>query len=223
MMSFFRQSLLLAAKDMKIFFNDRGALLFALLFPFVFIILFSLVMGDQLGGEERALTVYAATAEAEENSLSRLIIAAMAAEESGLDVQETDPGKARTALEEGKIDGYIFFPANFSQKVYARAETGLTVFYDPEATSTRAALASIARAIAADIVSYRITYHAFSNLAADHGYPADGHLPPGGLDTPVSGRYGGRRSRAGTSITRITRYPRFRQRKRRTAGGKSCL
>lgn len=188
-LNFFRQSLLLAAKDLKIFFNDRGALLFALCFPFVFVVLFSLVMGDMIGGdEERAMTVYVATAEAEENSLSKLIISAITAGETGLDIREADPEEARAALQEEKIGGYLFFPADFSAKVYSGDETAITVFYNPEASSTRAALASLARIVTANIVSYRITYQTFYRLAAGRTLP--GQLQPGNGITPEAGSPG---------------------------------
>lgn len=185
-MKFWRDMLLLAAKDLKIFLNDRGALFFALLFPFVFVLLFSLVLGDVMGGADRVLTVYVATAEAGEDSLSRLIIDSLTAVDTGLDVKEAAPDKAGEALAAKKIGGYLFFPADFTARFYAGGETGLTVFYDPEDTSTRAALVSIARAIAADIVSYRVAYQTFHDLAA-------GRLPPGptpGSGLPVAGGLG---------------------------------
>ena len=184
--NFFSQSLLLAAKDLKIFFNDRGALLFALCFPFVFVVLFSLVMGDMIGGdEERAMTVFVATAEAGENSLSRPIISAITAGETGLDIREADPEKAQAALQEEKIGGYLFFPADFSAKVYSGDETAITVFYNPEASSTWTALTSVARIITANIVSYRITYQTFYRLAAGRTLP--GQLQPGNGIPPEAG------------------------------------
>jgi len=179
-----RQALLIAQKDLRIFFADRGALLFALVFPFAFVAIFSAVMGDPAGASDRPFTVYVATAEAERaggagpaapGSLSRLIIDALTSSDVGLDVREADPDKALAALEEEKIGGYLLFPEDFTEKVMAGEATSLTVYYHPDAGRTRAALNSIARAIAADVTAYQVTYRAFYELAA-------GRVPAGILE-----------------------------------------
>ena len=51
---FLRQALLLSFKDTRLFLKDRFALGFALLFPILFIVAFSLALGD-IGPEDEPL------------------------------------------------------------------------------------------------------------------------------------------------------------------------
>lgn len=176
--SFLGQALLLAVKDLKVYGNDRSALLFSLVFPFLFVIIFSAIMGNPTGGDQ-IMTVYVATAETEADSISRQIIDGMSADDTGFAVKELAVSAARSALADRRIDGYLCFPEDFTRNIHSNTETGLTVFYDPEASKTRMALVSIARTIAAEIVSYRITYQVFMELAAGPGLT--GRIPAAGL------------------------------------------
>jgi len=186
-----RQALLIARKDLRIFVSDRGALLFALIFPFAFVAIFSTVMGNPAGVTDQPFTVCVATAESDEaavigeadagggttarGSLSRLIIDALTSDDVGLDVREADPDKARAALEKEEVGGYLLFPEDFTAKVLAGEPATLTVYCRPDVGRTRAALNSIAQAIATDITAYQVTYRAFHELAGER-------LPPGALE-----------------------------------------
>lgn len=173
--SLWRQAGLLAGKDLKVFFLDRGALAFALLFPFVFVLIFSLIYGPSYTGEDRALTVYLATAEGPE-SISQDVIDALAAE-SRLNVRQVDPHEAGRALAAKSIRGYLFFHEGFTEAVRAGEDAFITVYVNPEAQTVRAALMSLAEAIAAEFRSYRVTLEALEDLLAA--------APPGVRDAMV--------------------------------------
>ena len=73
-------------KDLKLFSRDRMALLFFILFPFMFIVMFNFVLGD-VGGEDERLVLRVATQE-EQGSLSYGLIDAL---ETG-DASQLEPG-----------------------------------------------------------------------------------------------------------------------------------
>ncbi len=172
---FLRQVGLLAAKDLKIYVLDRSALLFSLVFPFVFVLLFSLVMGGAFAPSDKAYTVYVATEEPTA-SLSQKIIDAMTgstAKETagGLAIRQVNPQQARVSLAEEKIGGYLLFPVDFTSRVVAGEPTTLTVRVNPEATTTRAALLSIAGTLASEFEAYQVRLRAIAELAG-------GAVPP---------------------------------------------
>ena len=182
--AFLRQTLLLTGKDLKLFWADKGTLAFAIIFPFLFVFLFSLVMGGAWSTEDKQYTVPVATAEAA-GSISQAIIDGMAGSEKGLLVVQLDAEEARDRLATGKLGGYLFFPAGFSEAVKAGERTTITVYVNPEGTTSRAALLSIAGAIAAEFRSYAVMSEAIAELAGGPG----GVAPPG--DGPSGGSGGG--------------------------------
>jgi ABC-2 type transport system permease protein len=173
---FLRQTLLLAGKDLKLLWADKGTLGFSIVFPFLFVLLFSMVMGGSWTAEDKQYTVPVATAETG-GSISRAIIDAMAGSEKGLRVVRLDPEDARDKLKKGKLGGYLFFPEGFSEAVKAGKPATITVYANPEATTNQAALTSVAGAIAAEFRSYTVMSKAIAELA---GGPGGGVAPGGG-------------------------------------------
>ena len=82
-----RNMWLLMVKDLKIFAADRTALIFAILFPFFFIVLFNFVMGG-VGGSDQRLVINLATREPA-GSLSYQLLSAMETK----DVSALQPGQ----------------------------------------------------------------------------------------------------------------------------------
>lgn len=114
-----RQAFLLSFKDTRLFFKDRFALGFALLFPILFIVAFSLALGD-LGPEDEQVRMAVATED--EGGFSRQVIDALTTiEATGVD--EWDPKDAGLALHEGRIPGYLLFPADFTQRIFSGGGT----------------------------------------------------------------------------------------------------
>ena len=88
-------------KDLKLFSKDRMALFFFILFPFVFVIVFNLMLGDVGGGDDR-IALNVTTLEQREESISHVILQAITTEdESELEhgkpiiVWDEDYGEAR--------------------------------------------------------------------------------------------------------------------------------
>ena len=167
----------LALKDLRLFATDRGALFFAILFPFLFIILFSLMGGDS---EDPRLELHLVTREAE-GGLSHQIIGAMETkDDSQLKpgepkiVWDKDYDEARQAVEDKEIDGFLAFPADFTEGVLMGYGTELEVVADAEAINDRAALHGLAQAISSQVGSVYVVANATIELMIEQGIIAPG-------------------------------------------------
>lgn len=167
----------IALKDLKIFATDRGALIFFILFPFFFILLFNML---NLGAtEDPRLELHVATQETSEG-ISHQIIDAMATDddaqlEPGAPkiVLESDYDEARQAVEDGSLDGFLAFPANFTENTLAGNGSQLEVVVDSEAIETRAALHGFGQAIASRIGAQAIVVGAIIELQGQGGTAAN--------------------------------------------------
>ncbi len=138
-----RQSLLLSFKDTRLFFKDRFAMGFALLFPILFIVAFSLALGD-LGPEDEQVRMAVATEE--ESGFSREVIDFLTVTDA-TGVDEWEPDDARQALEEGRIPGYLLFPAEFTRHIFSGESTEIRVITADGDSETEAVLGGLARSI----------------------------------------------------------------------------
>ena len=109
-----RQALLLASKDIRLFFKDRFGFGFAMIFPLMFVFGFSIALSD-VGPEDRQLRFAVATEE--EQGLSREVIAALTVEGSGVDEWTADD--ASQAVEDGDLSGFVLFPDVTSLRAYS--------------------------------------------------------------------------------------------------------
>lgn len=161
-------------KDLKLFSRDRMALVFFILFPLMFVVLFNFLLAD-VGSEDERLELHVATQEVE-GGLSHQILEAM---ETG-NVSELEPGdpqiiwdrdyaEARQAVEDGELDGFLAFPEDFTERVVRGDETELEVVADAGATSTRAALYGLGRSIATRIGSTQVAARATVELMIGQG------------------------------------------------------
>jgi len=151
-----RHIVFIALKDLKLFATDRGALFFFILFPLLFITMFSFMGGDS---EDPRLELHLVTQEAE-GGLSHQIIGAMETrDESQLKpgepkiVWDKDYDEARQMVKDKEIDGFLAFPADFTEGVLMGYGAQLEVVADAEDINTRAALNGFARAIASRVGS----------------------------------------------------------------------
>ena len=138
------QSLLLAWKDTRIFFRDRAALAFAFLLPFIFVIGFSLALRGA-GPDHESLEFYVATQETTGISVQAVesIAAATGGQATGLGYEE-----ALSAVDEGSIDGFVAFPADFTQRLLAGETAPLEVVVGDVQPANEAALRGFAQEIA---------------------------------------------------------------------------
>jgi ABC-2 type transport system permease protein len=164
----------IALKDLQRFAVDRASLFFFIVFPFMFIILFTFLLGGALG-EDTRMELHLATLEAT-GGLSQQIIGAMETTNESLlkpgapiIVWEKDYAAARQAVEDKKLGGFLAFPADFTQSVMTGSNTKLEIFADANAASTRAALNSIAGTISSQIGANRVIVQATIDLLVKSG------------------------------------------------------
>ncbi len=163
---------LIALKDLKIFVKDRAAVFFYVIFPFMFILMFYFL---NLGvAEDTRLTYHLATLETE-GALSHQIISAMETkDESQLQpgapviVREKDYDAAYRAVEDGELNGFIAFPADFTEGIMSGAGAQLEVVADSGAINDRNALRSIAGSIASQISGSVVVVEASVELMVEH-------------------------------------------------------
>ncbi|MDE0169982.1 MAG: ABC transporter permease [bacterium] len=164
-----KQSLILAAKDTRVFLKDWFGLAFALLFPLVFVLGFSLALRNVGPGDER-LSITVVTQE--EEGISRQIIEGLA-EENVVDLTVMEYGTALRATEDGDIGGFVAFPEDFTSSLVAGRPTKLEVVArigDPE---TEAALSGFANAVAAASSNTRTAVQAILQLGGAEALPLD--------------------------------------------------
>ena len=170
--------LFIALKDLKLFATDRGALFFFILFPFLFIALFSFMnVGES---EDNRLELHLVTQEAE-GGLSHQIIGAIETE----DDSQLKPGEpkivwlkdydqARQAVEDKELAGFLVFPSDFTEGVLMGYGAQLEVVADAEDINDRAALYGMARAIASRVGSVYVVANATIELLIEQGLIAPG-------------------------------------------------
>jgi ABC-2 type transport system permease protein len=169
----------IAMKDLKIFSRDRASVFFFIIFPFLFIILFSFLL-QGAGGEDNRIELHLATREAEGGLSYQIIGAMVTANESLLKpgdpiiIWDEDYDTARQAVEEGKLTGFLAFPTDFTETVMLGQGTDLEIFADAGATYERAALNGIASAISSQISTNKVVIDATVRLLVSSGaIPAD--------------------------------------------------
>ena len=160
-----RQALLIAAKDTRIFFKDRFAVAFAFLFPFLFVIGFSLALGGQ-GPEDEPLRLVIATQEGE-GGISAQMVGVMegVADSEGVSVMAYE--EALSATERGEIEGFVSFPPDFSRNFMSGVPTAVEVVVgDGGSPETEAALHAQAQSIASQFSRGSATFEAIDRLSS---------------------------------------------------------
>ncbi len=156
-----RQSLLMAAKDTKVFFKDKFALGFSFLFPFLFVIGFSLALGD-LGTGDDPLELAVTTQETD--GLSLAIIGDLTGGTGR--IVAVDYQGALTDVEEGTLDGFVAFPADFTQSVTEGTPTTLEVVVGSGSPpEVQAALSALASSIAGQVNRANVSLSALLELS----------------------------------------------------------
>ena len=162
-----RQSLILSAKDTKIFFKDRFAVLFAFLFPLLFTLGFSLMMSG-VGPDDERMSLTVAVREGADG-MSRRIIDEMSAS-GAFDVREVDYSEAYEAVTAGELSGFIAFPDGFTDSFVRGVPTAIEVVSSGDEQGDLAALHGAARSIASRAANVQIA----SRAAVELGLGADG-------------------------------------------------
>ena len=163
------QSLLIAAKDTRVFLKDRFGVGFALLFPLIFILGFSLALRNLDPGDER-LSITVVTQE--EEGISRQIIELLA-EDDLVDLTEMAYDEATRAVEDEEIAGFVAFPVDFTSSLEEGRPTKLEVVTQVGDPEMEAALMGSARAVAAASSNTRIALQAIAQIAGEEALPQD--------------------------------------------------
>ena len=157
-----RQSLLIAGKDTKVFFKDRFAVGFSFLFPFLFVIGFSLALSGQ-GPTDSQLVITAASQE--ESGLSQEILNDLSQSDEGA-VRVVEYSEALDELERGDIEGFVAFPADFTQGLFSGQPVVLDVVVGSGSVETEAALTGFARSVAGNVSVVGNALGAIQEIAA---------------------------------------------------------
>ena len=147
MNSILRQSLLIAAKDTKIFMRDRFAMGFSFLFPFLFVIGFSLALSGQ--GPTDSQLIFTVTSQ-EESGLSHEILDELTQSDQ-VEVRIVEYDDALDELDRGDIEGFVAFPADFTDGVFSGRPVVLEVVVGSGSVETEAVLSGFARSIAGNV------------------------------------------------------------------------
>lgn len=157
------QALLMAAKDTKIFFKDRVAMGMSFLFPFLFVIGFTVALSGQ-APSDAPLSVTVATKEDGEDSASVQAIAGLR-ELERVDVEVLGYGEALAATERGEIGGFIAFPADFTERLRAGEPAEIETVLGDGSPDAEAALRAVADGVAARVSSIQNAIAALGVLA----------------------------------------------------------
>jgi ABC-2 type transport system permease protein len=178
----FRHIWYIALKDLRLFITDRMATIMFILFPFLFIIMFNILLAN-VGVEDKPIVLRMATQET--GGISQQIIQSMETKDENLlkpgeprIVWEKDYNQAKADVESGKMDGFLAFPSDFTQGVQMGYGTNLEIVALAEATNTRMALNGLAESIIARIGAQRVEMNAAIALMVQQsieggGNPAD--------------------------------------------------
>ncbi len=137
-----RQAIILAMKDTKVLFKDRLA--FSFLFPFLFVIGFTLALGGQ-GPSDDPVEFVVTTLETD--GVSNQLIDAFAVEDRSPVVVMTYD-ETLQAAEDDLIEGYVVFPADFTENLINGEPTSLEVVSTGEDSGYKVALIGFANTLA---------------------------------------------------------------------------
>lgn len=113
-------------REVRMIFRDEGALIFFLLVPLAYPLLYGLIYNNEVVREVPAIVV-----DASHSELSRTFIRKVDATPDVAVVQHaSDMEEAKVLLKEGRAYGILYFPPSFSKDVFRGEQTQMTVFCD---------------------------------------------------------------------------------------------
>jgi ABC-2 type transport system permease protein len=172
-------------KDLRLFFNDRRAVIMSFVAPIVIGAFFGYIFGG-LGGKVETSKIRVLIADADQSNISRDIFTRLQSE-SALDVKAAAAAEAREAVRKGSSAVAILIPKDFGAKSSRALFTGvgkpeLGLLYDP----SRAAEKGMVQGILTGSVMQAVSKEVFSgssnqNLLSDQiaGVDASTSLPQG--------------------------------------------
>jgi ABC-type multidrug transport system permease subunit len=155
-----RRAWYIAFNNLRLFFNDRLAMGMFILFPFLFIVMFNLLLGN-VSSQDPRIELHLATLE--NNGVSQQIIQGLETKDPSLlkpgdplVVWDKDYTRAQADVESGTLAGFLSFPSDFSQNLLTGSPTKLEIIVRADATNARAALNGLADSIISQLEAKRI-------------------------------------------------------------------
>ncbi len=163
----------IAVKNLRLFVTDRTAVIMFILFPFLFIIMFNLLMSNA-GSQDERLTLHLSTQET--SGISLQIIQSLETKDAALlpagspiIVWAKDYTQAKADVAANKISGFLGFPADFSQNIQSGRDTQLEIVVQSDATNLHMALNGLAESLASRINANRVELHTVLNVMTQQG------------------------------------------------------
>jgi ABC-2 type transport system permease protein len=163
----------IALNSLRLFLTDRLAVGMFILFPFLFIVLFNIMFANT-GVADPRLELRLATQET--SGLSYNIIQSLVTPDEAvlapgapIIIWEEAYDLAKADVTDGKIAGFLAFPADFSKKVLAGENTTLEIIVMPDATNTRMALYGLAQSISASFGAANVEINSVVQLLVEQG------------------------------------------------------
>jgi ABC-type Na+ efflux pump permease subunit len=156
-----------------LFLTDRLAMGMFILFPFLFIVMFNLLLSNVNASDPR-LQLHLVSLES--NGLSQHIIQSLVTvDETKLKpgdpqiIWDQDYNQAKADVQSGKIDGFLAFPADFTQALTTGQKTSLEVYAKPETTNARMALNGLAQSLVSQLESDRVIALSLISIQGQNG------------------------------------------------------
>jgi len=182
--------------------TDRTAVIMFILFPFLFIVMFNILLSN-VGAEDKRLELHLATQETDGISL-QIIQAMVTPDESQLQpgdpliIWDKDYPQAKADVESGKLSGFLAFPSDFTEAVRMGYDTQLEIVVQAEDTDTRMALNGLAQSIISQIEAQRVEMNAVIALMVQQSQESGN---PAALQQAIAGMFQGTGSSTQSLIT----------------------
>ncbi len=168
-----RHAYYIALNEVKGFITDRLAFGMFILFPFLFIVMFTILLGNA-GSSDKRLELHLATQEQTGISLS-LIQSLASSDESKLKpgdpliIWDKDYSQSVALVQSNKLDGLLLFHSDFTNNVMSGRQASLEVITQSGAIDKRMALQGLASAISSDIGRTSVEIRAIQQLLVQQG------------------------------------------------------
>jgi ABC-2 type transport system permease protein len=168
----------IALNNLRLFVTDRLAVGMFILFPFLFIVMFNILLGNTTT-QDQPLELHLVTQETDGIS-QQIIQGLVTTDPSSLSpgapiiVWDKDYNQAKADVEAGKFAGFLAFPVDFTRAIENGSSTSLEIVSKGDATATRPALTGLAQGIISQVSAVQVEIHSVMALMAQQGSsPAD--------------------------------------------------
>ena len=168
----------IALNNLRLFVTDRLAVSMFILFPFLFIIMFNILLSGTTT-PDKPLQLHLVTQET--SGLSIQLIQALVTADSSSSIPgspviiwDKDYNQDLADVNAGKFVGFLAFPANFTQAVENGTSANLEIYTKGVSTTTLPALSGLAQSIISQMSAVQVEIHSVTALMTQQGSsPAD--------------------------------------------------